>query len=60
PSEEELWNDFEQNITILFAEDVPVVSFPFSCPNEQTIHRLKQKGIFLIGTAQTKEEAQLL
>ncbi len=60
PSEEELWHDFEQKINILLEEDVPVVSFTFSCPNEQTIHRLKQKGIFLIGTATTKEEALLL
>lgn len=60
PSVEELWNDFEQKIAILLEEDVPVVSFTFACPNEQTIHRLKQKGIFLIGTATTKEEALLL
>ncbi|MFB8735603.1 hypothetical protein ACEQPO_23515 [Bacillus sp. SL00103] len=46
PSEKELWHDFEQKINILLEEDVPVVSFTFSCPNEQTIHRLKQKGIF--------------
>ncbi|MGE1212155.1 NAD(P)H-dependent flavin oxidoreductase [Bacillus pumilus] len=60
PSEEELWHDFEQKINILLEQDVPVVSFTFSCPNEQTIDRLKQKGIFLIGTATTKEEALLL
>lgn len=60
PSEEELWDDFEQKINILLEEDVPIVSFTFDCPKEQTIHRLKQKGIFLIGTATTKEEALLL
>ncbi|AOC55638.1 nitronate monooxygenase [Bacillus pumilus] len=60
PSQEELWDDFEQKINIIQEEDVPVVSFTFACPNEQTIHRLKQKGIFLIGTATTKEEALLL
>ncbi|MBD3860828.1 nitronate monooxygenase [Bacillus sp. 28A-2] len=60
PSEEELWEDFEQKITIIQEEGVPIVSFTFACPNEQTIRRLKQKGIFLIGTATTKEEALLL
>ncbi|MCY7618460.1 nitronate monooxygenase [Bacillus sp. NMCC46] len=60
PSQEELWDDFEQKINIIQEEDVPVVSFTFACPNEQTIHRLKQKGVFLIGTATTKEEALLL
>ncbi|WP_249705107.1 nitronate monooxygenase [Bacillus zhangzhouensis] len=60
PSEEELWGDFEQKINILQEEDVPILSFTFACPDEQTIHRLKQKGIFLIGTATTKEEALLL
>ncbi|WP_269773578.1 NAD(P)H-dependent flavin oxidoreductase [Bacillus safensis] len=60
PNEEELWDDFEQKINILLEEDVPIVSFTFACPKEQTIHRLKQKGIFLIGTATTKEEALLL
>ncbi|MER3124639.1 nitronate monooxygenase [Bacillus pumilus] len=60
PSEEALWDDFEQKINILLEEEVPVVSFTFACPNEQTIQRLKQKGILLIGTATTKEEALLL
>ncbi|EKF35182.1 nitronate monooxygenase [Bacillus xiamenensis] len=60
PSEEELWDDFEQKINILQEENVPILSFTFACPNEQTIHHLKQKGIFLIGTATTKAEALLL
>ena len=60
PSEEALWVDFEQKINILLEEEVPVVSFTFACPNEQTIQRFKQKGILLIGTATTKEEALLL
>ncbi|PCK20193.1 nitronate monooxygenase [Bacillus pumilus] len=60
PSEQGLWDDFEQKINILLEEEVPILSFTFACPNEQTIHCLKQKGIFLIGTATTKEEALLL
>ncbi|MCY7438707.1 NAD(P)H-dependent flavin oxidoreductase [Bacillus altitudinis] len=60
PSEEELWKDYEQKINILQEEEVLAVSFTFACPNEQTIHHLKQKGIFLIGTATTKKEALLL
>ncbi|MDM5299274.1 nitronate monooxygenase [Bacillus pumilus] len=60
PDEQALWDDFEQKMNILLEEQVPIVSFTFACPNEQTIRRFKQLGTLLIGTATTKEEALLL
>ena len=48
---------FEGQIQAILDEEVPVVSFTFGIPPQDVIHRLKNKGIFVIGTATTKEEA---
>ena len=48
---------FEEQINVLLAEDVPVVSFTFGIPPEAVIQKLKAANKTLIGTATTVEEA---
>ncbi|WP_431029859.1 NAD(P)H-dependent flavin oxidoreductase [Lysinibacillus sp. LZ02] len=48
---------FEGQIQAILDEEVPIVSFTFGLPTKEVVHRLKDKGIFVIGTATTKEEA---
>lgn len=49
---------FEGQIQAIVDENVSVVSFTFGLPSEDVLDRLKEKGIFLIGTATTVEEAR--
>lgn len=49
---------FEGQIQAIIDENVSVVSFTFGLPSEDVLERLKEKGIFLIGTATTVEEAR--
>lgn len=49
---------FEGQIQAVIDENVSVVSFTFGLPSEDVLDRLKEKGIFLIGTATTVEEAR--
>ena len=51
---------FEEQVQAVLEEDVRVVSFTFGIPDETTLSRLKEKGIFLIGTATTLEEARAI
>ena len=48
---------FEAQVQAVLDENVQVVSFTFGLPSENVLHRLKEKGIFVIGTATTLEEA---
>ena len=48
---------FEGQIQAILEEEVPLVSFTFGIPPQDVINRLKSKGIFIIGTATTKDEA---
>ncbi|MGM9950628.1 MAG: NAD(P)H-dependent flavin oxidoreductase [Lysinibacillus sp.] len=48
---------FEGQIQAILDEEVPLVSFTFGIPPQDVIRRLKSKGVFVIGTATTKEEA---
>ena len=48
---------FEGQVQAILDEEVPLVSFTFGIPPQDVIRRLKSKGIFIIGTATTKEEA---
>lgn len=48
---------FEEQVTIILEEEVPVVSFTFGIPPQETINLLKRENIYLIGTATTVEEA---
>ena len=49
---------FAGQIQAVIDENVSVVSFTFGLPSEDVLYRLKEKGIFLIGTATTVEEAR--
>ena len=49
---------FAGQIQAILDENVPIVSFTFGLPSEDVLHRLKEKGIFVIGTATTLEEAR--
>lgn len=51
---------FEGQIQAIIDENVSVVSFTFGLPSEDVLERLKEKGIFLIGTATTVEEARVV
>lgn len=47
-------------VEVLLAEKIPVVSFTFGCMNDEVIKALKKNGTVLIGTATCLEEAQYL
>lgn len=50
---------FYDQIDVVIEENVKICSFTFGLPNEKIIERLKEKNIFLIGTATTVREALL-
>lgn len=50
---------FDKQLKVLQEEKVPVCSFTFGIPGQETIQKLKEEGIVLIGTATTVEEAIL-
>lgn len=52
--------DLEGQIQAVIDGQVPVCSFTFGIPEQHLIDRLKQHGVFLIGTATTAEEARLI
>lgn len=51
-------NDFDKQVEVIVEERVPVCSFTFGIPNEDVIKTLKNKGIFVIGTATNVKEAE--
>lgn len=51
---------FKEQIQIVIDEKIPIVSFVFGIPNSDTIRRLKDAGIQLIGTATTVEEGEVV
>lgn len=53
------YNHLDQ-VALLIEEQVQVVSFTFGCLDKDSIHRLKQKGCILIGTATCVAEAAYL
>lgn len=48
---------FEEQVTVILDEQVPIVSFTFGIPPQETINKLKKEDILLIGTATTVDEA---
>ncbi|MER1956573.1 MAG: nitronate monooxygenase [Solibacillus sp.] len=48
---------FEGQIQAILDEGVKIVSFTFGIPSEEVMNRLKNEGVFLIGTATTIDEA---
>ena len=52
-------SEFHKQIQVIIEENVKICSFTFGLPNPETIQLLKEKDVFLIGTATTVEEALL-
>jgi len=52
--------EFDNQMSVILEEKVPVFSFTFGILNGNWIEKLKNKGVFLIGTATTLTEARLL
>ncbi|RIX50211.1 nitronate monooxygenase [Paenibacillus nanensis] len=48
---------FEEQVQVLLEENVSVFSFTFGIPPQNILQSMKQKGIFVIGTATTVDEA---
>lgn len=48
---------FQDQVQAILEEDVMIVSFTFGLPDGGTVSTLKQKGVYLIGTATSVEEA---
>lgn len=54
------FHSYENQIEILIAENVRIVSFTFGIPDDASIKKLKDNGVILIGTATCVREAQIL
>lgn len=52
--------DFDEQIEAITKAAPPIVSFTFGLLPQQVMERLKEQGIYLIGTATTVEEARQL
>lgn len=50
----------EELIEVIIVENVPVFSFTFGTPTRESIQKLKEKGIFVMGTATTVREGLVL
>lgn len=48
---------FQDQVKAILEEDVTIVSFTFGLPDAETFSTLKQKGVYLIGTATSVDEA---
>jgi len=51
---------FDDQLAVVIENDVPVFSFTFGIPELKVMKKLKEKGIFVIGTATCVEEGILL
>ncbi|MGE7687683.1 NAD(P)H-dependent flavin oxidoreductase [Lysinibacillus sp. NPDC097214] len=49
---------FEEQVQAVLDENVAICSFTFGIPSADVIHRLKDKNVYVIGTATTLEEAK--
>jgi nitronate monooxygenase len=49
---------FDEQVEVLLEADVPIASFTFGIPGPEHIERMHARGMFLIGTATTVEEAE--
>lgn len=54
------FHTYKEQIDLLIREKIPVVSFTFGLPDDDSIARLQANGILLIGTATSVREARLL
>lgn len=48
---------FEEQVQVLLEEDVSVFSFTFGIPSQDILQSIKQRGIIVVGTATTVDEA---
>jgi nitronate monooxygenase len=46
-------SEFDDQIQVLIEENIKICSFTFGLPDEDTVHLLKENGVYLIGTATT-------
>jgi nitronate monooxygenase len=53
-------SSFDNQIDAIIEEGAAICSFTFGAPSRETVARLKEKGILLIGTATTVAEAVVL
>ncbi len=60
PSTPYVLETFEEQVQVLLEEKAPGFSFTFGIPPIDVIQAMKQRGIFVIGTATTVEEAEHL
>ena len=51
---------FEEQMNAILEEKTPIFTFTFGIPSQHWIETFKKKGILLMGTATTVEEAKLL
>ncbi|WML39798.1 nitronate monooxygenase [Neobacillus sp. OS1-2] len=51
---------FEEQLTIIIEERIPICSFTFGIPSPEVIRKLKENSIVVIGTATTVEEAIMI
>ncbi len=51
---------FEDQMNVMIEQEVPVFSFTFGMLSEHWLKKLKERGVYLIGTATTLTEACLL
>lgn len=51
---------FEEQMSVILEEKVPIFSFTFGVPSKNWIELLKKNGTILVGTATTLEEAEYL
>jgi nitronate monooxygenase len=52
-------DEWNQKISILIQEKVPVISFTFGCPSPEIISNLKDNGSYIIVTITTPNEAMI-
>lgn len=60
PTSKCTYQKYEKQLEVIIEEDVPICSFTFGVPSKETIKKLKDNGIILVGTATTVREAILI
>src|SRR5690625_4546854 len=57
PTYEDTLSTFHEQIEVILEESVPICSFTFGLPDKEVVANLKNKGIVVMATATTVEEA---
>ncbi len=53
-------DDFASRLDVVLETEVPVFSFTFGIPGQDALTELRRRGVFVLGTATTVEEARAL